>query len=137
MAPDTHHGLGQRILATDAGDVPLMEVRTLSIIRRRRRPLSRVPRTMAEPLTPQDRLQPALLDRLTDDEPDKKLEPREHRVLSKSRLRQAVLRDLAWLFNATRLEADVDLAQRAVRAPVGDQLRPAGAVREGRPRRST
>jgi type VI secretion system protein ImpE len=31
VAPDTHHGLGQRILATDAGDVPLMEIRTLSI----------------------------------------------------------------------------------------------------------
>ena len=60
---------------------------------------------MAEQLTPQERLQPALLDRLTDDEPDKKLEPREHRVLSKSRMRQAVLRDLAWLFNTTKLEA--------------------------------
>jgi type VI secretion system protein ImpF len=57
---------------------------------------------MAE-LTPQERLQPALLDRLTDDEPDKKVEPREKRVISKQRLRQAVLRDLAWLFNATRL----------------------------------
>ena len=32
------------------------------------------------------------------------------RVMSKSRLRQAVLRDLAWLFNATRLEAVADLA---------------------------
>jgi type VI secretion system protein ImpF len=63
---------------------------------------------MAEQLTPQERLQPALLDRLTDDEPDKKLELREQRVLSKSRMRQAVLRDLAWLFNATRLEAEVD-----------------------------
>ncbi len=31
MAPDTHHGLGQRIIATDAGDVPLMDIRTLSI----------------------------------------------------------------------------------------------------------
>ena len=60
---------------------------------------------MAEQLLPQERLQPALLDRLTDDEPDKKQEPREARVLSKSRLRQSVLRDLAWLFNATRLEA--------------------------------
>jgi type VI secretion system protein ImpF len=59
---------------------------------------------MAEQLTPQERLQPALLDRLTDEEPDKKLEPREHRVLSKARMRQAVLRDLAWLFNATRFE---------------------------------
>ena len=65
---------------------------------------------MAEQLTPQERLQPALLDRLTDDEPEKKLEPREQRVLSKSRLRQAVLRDLGWLFNAIRLEAEVDLS---------------------------
>jgi type VI secretion system protein ImpF len=66
---------------------------------------------MAEQLTPQERLQPALLDRLTDEEPDKKLEPRERRVMNKSRLRQAVLRDLAWLFNATRLEAEVDFAK--------------------------
>jgi type VI secretion system protein ImpF len=56
---------------------------------------------MAE-LTPQERLQPALLDRLTDDEPDKKQEPREKRLITRQRLRQAVLRDLAWLFNATR-----------------------------------
>jgi type VI secretion system protein ImpF len=66
---------------------------------------------MAEHLTPQERLQPALLDRLTDDEPDKKLEPRERRVMNKSRLRQAVLRDLAWLFNSTRLEAEVDFTK--------------------------
>ena len=64
---------------------------------------------MAEQLTPQERLQPALLDRLTDDEPDKKVEPIDRRVLSKSRMRQAVLRDLAWLFNAIRLESSVDL----------------------------
>jgi type VI secretion system protein ImpE len=31
VGPDRHYGLGQRILATDAGDVPLMEIRTLSI----------------------------------------------------------------------------------------------------------
>jgi type VI secretion system protein ImpF len=65
---------------------------------------------MAEQILPQDRLQPALLDRLTDDEPQKKHEPREARVLSKSRMRQSVLRDLAWLFNATRFEAVADLA---------------------------
>ena len=64
---------------------------------------------MAEQLTPQERLQPALLDRLTDDEPEKKQELRENRVLSKARLRQAVLRDLAWLFNATRLERGKDM----------------------------
>ena len=57
-----------------------------------------------------DQLLPALLDRLTDEEPDKKQESVERRVMSKSRLRQAVLRDLAWLFNATRLELDGDLS---------------------------
>ena len=56
---------------------------------------------MAE-LTPQERLQPALLDRLIDDEPDKKVEARERRIMTKAQLRAAVLRDLAWLFNATR-----------------------------------
>jgi type VI secretion system protein ImpF len=66
---------------------------------------------MPDPLPPHERLQPALLDRLTDDEPDKKLEPREARLLSRARLRQAVLRDLAWLFNTTRLDADTDLAK--------------------------
>ena len=66
---------------------------------------------MADQLPPQERLQPALLDRLTDDEPDKKLEPREARVLSKRRLRDSVLRDLAWLFNATQLEAVDALAK--------------------------
>ena len=67
--------------------------------------------TMGDVSAPQDRLQPALLDRLTDDEPDKRLEPRERRLLSKGRLRQAVLRDLAWLFNTTRLEAEMDLSK--------------------------
>jgi type VI secretion system protein ImpF len=61
--------------------------------------------------TPQERLQPALLDRLLDDAPGTTLEPREHRFITKSRLRQAVLRDLAWLFNATRLEAVVDMTK--------------------------
>lgn len=50
-----------------------------------------------------EQLQPALLDRLTDDEPSKTLEPREARLITKSRLRQAVLRDLGWLFNASGL----------------------------------
>jgi type VI secretion system protein ImpF len=57
---------------------------------------------MAE-LLPHDRLQPSLLDRLTDDEPDKRTEPPERRVLTLSRLRECTLRDLNWLFNATQL----------------------------------
>lgn len=64
---------------------------------------------MAE-LSPQERLQPALLDRLADDEPDKKVEGPEKRALTKTQLRQAVLRDLAWLFNTTRLESEQDLS---------------------------
>src|ERR1700730_3149191 len=31
MAPDTHRGLGQRVIATDSDDVPLLEVRTISL----------------------------------------------------------------------------------------------------------
>ena len=61
-------------------------------------------------LSLQDRLQPALLDRLADDEPDKKTEPRENRVVTKNKLRQGVLRDLAWLFNAINLGSSVDFA---------------------------
>lgn len=66
---------------------------------------------MAE-LTAQERLQPALLDRLIDEEPqDRKPEPAERRVMGKARLRQAVLRDLAWLFNATSPGRKVDFAR--------------------------
>ena len=64
---------------------------------------------MAE-LTPKERLQPSLLDRLTDDEPYKQEESREQRVLSWQRLREVVRRDLAWLFNTTNLEAAQDLS---------------------------
>jgi type VI secretion system protein ImpF len=65
---------------------------------------------MADLPAARERLQPALLDRLTDDEPDKAVEVREQRVMSKARLRQAVLRDLEWLFNTTRLESGASLA---------------------------
>lgn len=64
---------------------------------------------MAE-LALQDRLQPALLDRLADDEPDKKTEPRENRIVTKNKLRQGVLRDLAWLFNAINLGKSTDFS---------------------------
>lgn len=63
---------------------------------------------MAE-LTPLDRLQPALLDRLTDDDPTRKQESRERRVLTKTQLRGAVLRDLTWLLNAVQLSSSEDL----------------------------
>lgn len=59
---------------------------------------------MAE-LTPKELLQPSLLDRLTDDDPSNPNESRLQRVLSPSRLRETVRRDLAWLLNTTNLAA--------------------------------
>lgn len=55
---------------------------------------------MAE-LTPLERLQPCLLDRLTDEEPTKTEESRNQRVISLPRYKRGVLRDLEWLFNAS------------------------------------
>lgn len=60
---------------------------------------------MAE-LSSRDRLQPSLLDRLIDHHPKDSRENVEARVLSRQQLRAAVLRDLAWLFNATRAEPE-------------------------------
>jgi type VI secretion system protein ImpF len=57
-------------------------------------------------LKAQDRLQPALLDRLTDDDPTNPAETTETRIISRSRTREAVLRDLSWLFNTTCLTGE-------------------------------
>jgi type VI secretion system protein ImpF len=64
---------------------------------------------MAE-LLPQERLQPSLLDRLTDDSPDAREESRDKRVLSLTQLRSSVLRDIAWLLNTVHLQASQDLS---------------------------
>ena len=61
---------------------------------------------MAEALS-RDRLYPSLLDRLLDDEPGKLTEPRENRSATLARLRENVLRDLSWLFNATQSSLDI------------------------------
>jgi len=53
---------------------------------------------MAEPI-PIEKLQPCLLDRLTDDEPGKQEESRSQRVVSHQKYRRGVLRDLEWLLN--------------------------------------
>lgn len=58
----------------------------------------------------QDRIRPSLLDRLTDDAPDLPVESRDRRGLSSSRLKECVLRDIAWLMNCTSLESDEDLS---------------------------
>ena len=63
---------------------------------------------MAE-LTKKERLQPSLLDRLTDDDPEARQESRDRRVLSPSRLRECVRRDLTWLFNTANLATVMNL----------------------------
>lgn len=65
---------------------------------------------MAE-LTPQERLQPSLLDRLTDNAPEKTQESRNERVLSINKIREGVLRDLAWLLNTGNLAEVEDLSK--------------------------
>lgn len=57
-----------------------------------------------------ERLQPSLLDRLTDDAPEARREGFDQQTLSMSSLRRAVLRDLSWLLNTTNLATDQDLA---------------------------
>jgi type VI secretion system protein ImpF len=61
-------------------------------------------------LIPKERLQPSLLDRLTDEEPSQQMESREKRVLSPRQLRRSVIRDLQWLLNTTDLASAQDLS---------------------------
>lgn len=51
--------------------------------------------------TPYEKLQPCLLDRLTDDEPTKQEESRQQRIVSEKKYREGVKRDLEWLFNSS------------------------------------
>jgi len=66
---------------------------------------------MAE-LTQKERLQPSLLDRLTDDDREQTQESRDKRILSPARLRECVRRDLTWLLNTTHLAALQDLTEQ-------------------------
>lgn len=60
-----------------------------------------------------ERLQPSLLDRLTDEEPANLQEGADKRVMSATRLKASVVRDLTWLLNTTsslNVEGSLDLA---------------------------
>ena len=57
-------------------------------------------------LSSRDRLQPSLIDRLIDNDPQQQKESLDARVLSRQQLRAAVLRDLSWLFNDSRIEPE-------------------------------
>ena len=61
---------------------------------------------MVTEIATRDRLQPSLLDRLTDDDPTNPKESADKRVLSLTQLKASVLRDLAWLLNTTSLLDD-------------------------------
>ena len=63
---------------------------------------------MAQPAA-RERLQPSLLDRLTDHAPDSRRESLDQQSLTMQQLRQAVLRDLAWLLNTTNLATSEDV----------------------------
>ncbi len=55
-----------------------------------------------------ERLQPSLLDRLTDNDPTNRKEARDSRVIDLVRLREIIQRDLAWLLNTNNLEPQLD-----------------------------
>ena len=55
-----------------------------------------------------ERLQPALLDRLTDNNPESNVEARGERVIDIDRLRDIIRRDLSWLVNTNNLESQID-----------------------------
>jgi type VI secretion system protein ImpF len=56
-------------------------------------------------LVQSERLQPSLLDRLTDNEPGKTVEPLSQRVLSAQRIREDVIQNLLSLLGTTNLAA--------------------------------
>ena len=66
------------------------------------------PNASARNGTDKDRLQPALLDRLTDNEPTMLSERSEAVFVNERRLRSALLRDLGWLLNAANASADLE-----------------------------
>lgn len=77
------------------------------------------------------RLQPSLLDRLTDNEPHSDVESANRRAMSRAELRQSVLRDLAWLLNTANGETDQTLHQypHAIRSVVNFGMRPLSGLR--------
>lgn len=72
-----------------------------------------------------ERLQPSLLDRLTDPDPGELKERREDRVIDVRRLRDIIQRDLAWLLNTNNHETmiDVDTYPNVVNSVVNYGLR--------------
>jgi type VI secretion system protein ImpF len=58
-----------------------------------------------------ERLQPSLLDRLTDLEPTEIKESSSKQSMSQKQFKEAVIRDLGWLLNSVALEVCLDLTK--------------------------
>lgn len=56
-----------------------------------------------------EKLQPSLLDRLIDDNPEQKNESRDKRIMNVSKLRDCVIRDIGHLLNTHHMEGNTDL----------------------------
>lgn len=65
-----------------------------------------------------DRLQPCLLDRLFDDEPRRRSESREEKVISVKQFREGVKRDIEWLLNSNSRFYDLEDDKKEVRSSV-------------------
>jgi len=70
-------------------------------------------RNQQETIGARDKMQPSLLDRLTDDQPQKLQEAANSNLITHSTLRRHVLRDLQWLFNTINHEGPLSLASLA------------------------
>lgn len=55
-----------------------------------------------------ERLQPSILDRLTDEDRSKKTETGSERMIDIRRLREIIQRDLSWLLNTGNLDLEID-----------------------------
>jgi len=67
-------------------------------------------RSKQEKVGARDKMQPSLLDRLTDNDPEKKRESANNNLITHAALRRNVLRDLQWLFNTINHDASGDLS---------------------------
>lgn len=67
-------------------------------------------RSRQENVGARDKMQPSLLDRLTDNEPEKKYEVAGSNLITHTALRRNMLRDLQWLFNTINHDASCDLS---------------------------
>ncbi|WP_152220296.1 type VI secretion system baseplate subunit TssE [Pseudomonas sp. SCB32] len=72
------------------------------------------PRELGHAQQPRERLRPALLDRLTDEAPDQLREPAGQFLTSERLYRDAVLRDLRWLFNTSNVTTASEARRSAI-----------------------